>query len=62
MANGYSWWVGLLGRSDTTRVRQADGNRTNYHVLVISLLLALVAALLLYAGWYMLAAPSVPPV
>jgi len=48
--------------TDTTRVRQADGRKLNYRVLITSLLIAIAVAAILYTGWYLIAAPVVAPV
>jgi hypothetical protein len=53
--------VSLFRRQGTIDVRQGDRRRLNFRVLVTSLVLALIAAVLVYLGWYLLATPTVAP-
>ena len=61
MARGYEWLADFFQRQYTVDVRQGDRRRLNLRVLVTSLTLALIAALLVYLGWYLLATPTVAP-
>jgi hypothetical protein len=61
MARGYDWLADLFRRQSTVDVRQGDRRRLSIRVLVTSLALALIAAVLIYVGWYLLAAPTVAP-
>jgi hypothetical protein len=61
MARGYDWLADLFRRQATIDVRQGDRRRLNFRVLVTSLTLALIVAILVYLGWYLLATPTVAP-
>ena len=61
MARGYDWLADLFRRQYAIDVRQGDRRRLNFRVLVTSLTLALIAAFLVYLGWYLLATPTVAP-
>ena len=61
MARGYDGLAEFFRRQDTIDVRQGDRRRLNFRVLVASLTLALIAAVLVYLAWYLLATPTVAP-
>ena len=61
MARGYDWLADFFRRQSTVDVRQGDRRQLNFRVLVTSLTLALIVAMLVYLGWYLLATPTVAP-